>query len=101
MDMLSGVMASYDLQIKKAISRGDKISINHRIAAYLASYFDIIFAVNLVFHPGEKRLIQMVNEKCKIIPEDFEKNIELLLNQNDIDNTLKDMYEKIKKIVNI
>ena len=101
MDMLSGVMASYDLQIKKAISRGDKISINHRIAAYLASYFDIIFAVNLVFHPGEKRLIQMVNEKCKIIPEDFEKNIELLLNQKDIENTLKDMYEKIKKIVNI
>lgn len=37
--------SSYFEQIKKAVARNDLVSINHRSAAFLASYFDIIFAL--------------------------------------------------------
>lgn len=48
--------ASYYEQIEKAVKRGDVVSINHRISAFLASYFDVIFAVNELLHCGEKGL---------------------------------------------
>jgi hypothetical protein len=60
--------SSYRRQIEKAIARGDGVSINHRIAAYLASYFDIIFAVNRVPHPGEKRLLSLAADLCPLLP---------------------------------
>ena len=47
----------------------------------------------------KSNLYEIYNDRVK--GKDFEKIIELLLNQKDIENTLKDMYEKIKKIVNI
>jgi len=73
--------ASYYEQISKAIERDDIVSINHRIAAFLASYFDIIFAKNELLHPGEKRLIKYAKENCKIMPEHFEEDITELLKQ--------------------
>lgn len=73
--------ASYYEQIKKAMEREDIVSVNHRIAAFLASYFDIIFAKNELLHPGEKRLIKYAKSNCKILPDDFENNINQLLQQ--------------------
>ena len=93
--MLDGVIASYDSQIIKAYQRGDFVSVNHRISAYLASYFDIIFALNKMYHPGEKRLVEIVKKKCNLIPKDFEKNISLLLRNEDIENTLENMYNNL------
>lgn len=95
MEMLHGVIASYDAQIIKAYKRGDAVSVNHRISAYLASYFDIIFALNNVYHPGEKRLVDLVKKKCHLIPKDFEENISLLLKQENIEKTLEDIYNNL------
>lgn len=95
MEMLHGVIASYDSQIIKAYKRGDLVSINHRIAAYLASYFDVIFALNKLYHPGEKRLVEIVKKKCNLIPKDFEKNISLLLQNENIENTLDNMFNNL------
>ncbi len=67
--------ASYYEQLAKALKRNDMNSINHRTAAFLASYFDIIFAKNELLHPGEKRLVEFAKSKCKILPKDFEKNV--------------------------
>ncbi len=95
--------ASYFEQIEKAIARNDKNSINHRISAFLASYFDVIFAVNKMLHPGEKRLVEYAKNNCKILPLDFEKNINSLLIQPNC-NTLKildDMFNNLNQIVNI
>lgn len=73
-------MSSYYYQIEKAIKRKDLVSVNHRIAALLASYFDIIFAINEIPHPGEKKLIKIINNKCDKIPFNMEKNIANILN---------------------
>jgi Domain of unknown function (DUF4037) len=51
---IRGILSSYEAQIRKAAARGDLVSFNHRIAALVASYFDILFAVNRRLHPGEK-----------------------------------------------
>lgn len=93
--------ASYYEQIKKAIQRNDIISINHRISAFLASYFDIIFAVNKLFHPGEKRLVQYCKNNCKLLPENFEESIEKLLAQPNINtlDILEEMIENLRKII--
>lgn len=62
---------SYRDQTAKAIERHDTASINHRVAAWLASYFDILFAVNRVLHPGEKRLLDFAARECPVVPEDL------------------------------
>lgn len=92
--------ASYYEQIEKAIKRNDVVSINHRTAAFLASYFDIIFAVNELLHPGEKRLIQYAKKNCKILPYNFEENIKKLLIQPNLEtlSILDNMVEELKNI---
>lgn len=89
--------ASYYEQIQKAIQRNDVVSVNHRIAAFLASYFDCLFAVNQMLHPGEKRLVSYVKMNCKIIPEKFEDNINKLLTSGykDVLPVLDDMFQKL------
>ena len=49
-----------------------------RAAAFLESYFDIIFALNNLTHPGEKRMVQYAKEHATILPFRFEENLELL-----------------------
>jgi hypothetical protein len=72
---LRTVIPSYYNQIKKALGRDDLISVNHRLAAFFASYFDILFAINVVLHPGEKKIVQFVKNECAAIPENLEKQI--------------------------
>lgn len=73
--MLRGTISSYRAQLEKAAARQDIVSLNHRLAALLASYFDIIFAVNRALHPGEKRLVATVLETCQSLPENFERDV--------------------------
>lgn len=93
--------ASYYEQIEKAVKRNDIVSVNHRTAAFLASYFDVIFAVNELLHPGEKRLVTYAENNCKILPADFETNIEKLLSCNfsEVTNILNIMTENLRKIL--
>ncbi|MGH8002197.1 MAG: DUF4037 domain-containing protein [Brasilonema sp.] len=71
-------ISSYFHQIEVAIERQDWVAINHRIAALLASYFDIIFAVNYVPHPGEKRLVEFVKKLCQKYPKNMEEHLQNL-----------------------
>ncbi len=91
--------ASYYEQIEKAVKRGDKNSINHRISAFMASYFDVIFAKNELLHPGEKRLVQFALKNCKILPNDFEENVEKLYGEDDKPAVLNVMFENLKEIL--
>ena len=76
--LLHAAMPAYKFQIDKALQREDLVSINHRTAAFMESYFDVIFAMNELTHPGEKRLIQLCKKHCKILPKHFEENLEQL-----------------------
>ena len=76
--LLDGYLPSYSGQIAKAVKRMDLVSINHRVTEFLVSYFDILFALNEQTHPGEKRQVAMCKEKCRILPENFEENLNIL-----------------------
>lgn len=76
--LLHGYLPSYDGQIRKAASRGDIVAVNHRTAAFMESYFDILFALNEMTHPGEKRMAELLLKKARILPADFEENIRKL-----------------------
>lgn len=100
--LLSDNLPSYDRQIKKAVSRNDLPSICHRTAAYLESYFDILFAMNKMLHPGEKRMMEKLR-KAEILPVDFEKNLKLLFKNQYTDQekflqTLDEITNNIKEL---
>lgn len=77
--VLRTMMTSYLSQIASAVRRGDLVSINHRVAALLASYFDILFALNRVLHPGEKRLLAFAQAECALLPEAIDADVAAVL----------------------
>jgi len=77
--LLRGLIPAYAHQVEKAVQRRDWVSVNHRLAALLASYFDILFALNRLRHPGEKRLLTFAAINCEKQPVGMEEDIELLL----------------------
>lgn len=98
--LLSGMLPSFDTQIKKAENRGDLVSVNHRVTEFLASYFDIIFALNEMTHPGEKRMQSICSKECKILPKNFDANLNRLFDgmfRENISPVIQDMVEEITK----
>ncbi|MDF3043602.1 MAG: polymerase beta protein region [Thermomicrobiales bacterium] len=77
--ILRQALSSYLAQIERAVWRGDSVSIQHRVTALLASYFDVLFAVNELPHPGEKRLLQLAATRCAKIPAEMEIQVNALL----------------------
>lgn len=79
--LLATIIPAWRQQLKKALERHDLVSLNHRLAALLASYFDILFALNRHTHPGEKRLLSHVHHHCPLRPEGMVEDLQLLLAQ--------------------
>jgi predicted nucleotidyltransferase len=74
--ILRTTISSYVHQIEVAQRRHDVVAVNHRITALLASYFDILFAVNEQTHPGEKRLLKFAEELCPKRPSRMKEDVE-------------------------
>jgi hypothetical protein len=72
--VLGAIISSYEQQIQAAFLRQDLVSLNHRVTAWLPSYFDILFAANRQFHPGEKRLLALV-EGLPSVPESMVEDV--------------------------
>lgn len=99
--LLGGMLPSFDLQIKKAENRGDLVSVNHRVTEFLASYFDILFALNEMTHPGEKRMQSICSKECKILPDNFDENLNRLfagMFRENISPVIGDMVREIRKV---
>ena len=77
--ILRQTLSSYSRQIERAVERGDSVSVQHRLTAMLASYFDILFAVNALPHPGEKSLLRIASARCAKQPPGMVSEVESLL----------------------
>ena len=93
--------SSYLEQMKKAVARNDLNSVNHRLAGFLASYFDVLFAANRLLHPGEKRLASFAVQNCRILPGDFESDMNSILTAtpSDIPVSAKKLSDNLKAIL--
>lgn len=77
--ILRQTLSSYRQQVERAIQRNDLVSVQHRVAALLASYFDILFAINRLPHPGEKRLITIAVQQCQNRPDAMTEQVHALI----------------------
>ena len=101
-NLLYAAMPAYSLQIKKACARNDRVSIVHRTAAFLESYFDVLFALNRQTHPGEKRLIELCRKTCALLPNNFEENLDRLFhdmagNGDRIPDDIDEIINELKR----
>ena len=87
-ELLDGMAASCFNRIEVAIKRNDVIGVNYRLSEFTKYYFDILFALNRTFHPGEKRLIEFGIELCEWLPVDFESDLHGLFTANENDKIL-------------
>ncbi len=77
--VLRDSFSSYQRQIAKAVQRQDIVDLQHKVTNYLASVFDILFAINRMPHPGEKQLIDFSERECKLRPPQLRQYIEAIL----------------------
>lgn len=103
LNLMDAAMPAYRIQIEKAVRRRDLVSINHRVTEFLASYFDLLFALNGKTHPGEKRLMELCRKNCTILPENFEENLQALFShmyadEGDQPKTIDDIQKIIENV---
>ncbi len=80
--LIRDVIPSFLGQIEKALRREDPVSINHRVAALLASYFDIVFAWNETPHPGEKRQLEFAVRNCRLLPDRMTETVTKIISSS-------------------
>lgn len=90
--------APYFEQVQLAVKRNDLVSQNHRTSALLASYFDIIFALNEQTHPGEKKLVAYCQTLCKDLPEGFKYDVENVVKSVGSDNILTALTKMLDEL---
>lgn len=101
---LDSVIPIYTNEIKKALKRNDLIKVNNKINEFFESYFDIIFAVNMKLHTGEKNLLKITTEKLKYLPQNMESDITELfegLYNEEFDTMVKlnEIVTNLKKLL--
>jgi hypothetical protein len=77
--VLRDMLFSYEVQIESALKRQDTAMVVAKVSEFLASYFDIVFALNAMYHPGEKRMMTILEAKGEHLPHNMRPNITALL----------------------
>ena len=76
--LLASARSSFGHQLIRAAAGGDRVAVNHRTAAFLASAFDVVFALERLPHPGEKRLLEHLRRAAGLDPERLDELEELV-----------------------
>ena len=76
--VLRGSPANLPEQLAQAISRGDAVATHHFVSVILDSYFDVLFALNKMPHPGSKRMLAYA-EGLRHQPEGMKNDVTLLV----------------------
>ena len=74
--LLRDAIPALNRQLIKAADRRDRVGMLDRAAALLVSYFDVLFALNRVTHPGEKRQLRWAAGTCPWRPEHLDELVE-------------------------
>jgi hypothetical protein len=74
--LLRDAIPALSRQLVKAADRGDRVGMIDRAAALLVSYFDVLFALNRVTHPGEKRQLVWAARTCPVRPWHLDELVE-------------------------
>lgn len=74
--VLRDMHSSYAAQMMRAAERRDRVNLVDRASAFLASYFDIVFAANGVPHPGEKRRLEAAERDCRRLPPRLRESLD-------------------------
>jgi predicted nucleotidyltransferase len=98
--LLKWHLPSYYFQVEKALKRNDVISVNHRLAAFFASYFDTLFAINEIPHPGEKKLLEFAGKHCHLLPNNYVGDIHAIL-ANSVGSAVDLLYHMDRLITNL
>ena len=70
----------------------------------ISTYYGVIFALNKLTHPGEKRMVQYAKEQAEILPVAFEENLYKLFQNIYADSekamhVIGEMTAELEKII--
>ena len=88
------------LQDRARLLQMDAVAALDKLAAE-GKKFDIIFALNEMTHPGEKRMQTICSKECNTLPDNFDANLDRLFDgmfRENISGVIHDMVDEIKKI---
>ena len=91
------IHACYRNQIARAANLADPVAVNHRVAAFLACVFDIVFAHLQLWHPGEKRQLPYLREHAGKLPAHFEAHVREVLTATSRDR-LQDLIPAVNRL---
>lgn len=98
--LLYGTQPNLYDQILKAVKRGDYVSINHRFTEYFSLFFDTLYAMNQVNHPGEKRMLEFALRLPKK-PVNLKARIDFMLNHLTEGNYLEDLKSLTLELIKL
>ncbi|HEY0604741.1 MAG TPA: hypothetical protein VGD58_17615 [Herpetosiphonaceae bacterium] len=97
--ILRDTLSSLLYQIESAFARNDMISVQHRTTAILTSYFDILFAVNRLPHPGEKRQVEWLTRRGTKLPQEMQQDLDALLAVRPVQENAALLMERIHALL--
>lgn len=77
--LLGQAISGYLPQLGRAVRRGDSISVHALVAGLLASYFDIVFALNRLPHPGDKQQLAIAHTHCTQLPLAMQEQVQTVI----------------------
>ena len=72
--LLRGSLAAHPKQLPSAVERDDLVFVQNLVYMILASYFDVLFALNRTPHPGAKRQLAYA-EGLELKPEGMAEDV--------------------------